>query len=272
VVLDEAGKLRQLSGDEVGVLLGYYLLTEGPPRERTPLVLTTIVSSQQLGVIAGELGARYDETLTGFRWVGNRAMQLEAEAGVEFVFGYEEALGYSVGALVRDKDGVSAALLFAELAGWCRSRGSSVLAYLGEIQQRYGLYLSAQRSFTLPGLSGAELIRSVIEAFRSRPPESVGGRRVEGVRDYASGVVNRAGTHTPTGLPRSNVLAYELEEGARITLRPSGTEPKIKYYFEVRVALQPHEAPADARERGRLVLEELVAAFLETARERGQPL
>jgi phosphomannomutase len=235
-------------------------------------VLTTIVSSQQLGRIAGALGVRYDETLTGFRWVGNRAMQLEAEAGVEFVFGYEEALGYSVGALVRDKDGISAALLFAELAGWCRARGESVLSYLEQIQRRHGLYLSAQRSFSLPGLSGAEQIRGVLEGFRSRPPESVGERRVSGICDYARGVSMRDGEECASGLPRSNVLAYELEDGARITLRPSGTEPKIKYYFEVRVSLVPDETPAAARERGLRQLEELVANFIELAGERGQPL
>jgi phosphomannomutase len=166
---------------------------------------------------------------------------------------------------------VSAALLFAELAGWCRSRGETVPAYLARIRERHGLYLSSQRSFTLPGLSGAERIREVLAAFRSSPPGSVGGRRVTGFRDYAEGVVRREGVESPTGLPRSNVIALELEGGARITLRPSGTEPKIKYYFEVRVAPGAGESPADARGRGGAELEALVATFLDEARERGQP-
>jgi len=160
-------------------------------------------------------------------------VQLEAEEGLEFVFGYEEALGYSVGSLVRDKDGVSAALLFAELAGWCRARNTSVPAHLEQLQQRHGVYLSAQRSFTLPGVSGAEQIRTVLATFRARPPERVGPKQVTGVRDYETGTVRRAGGESATGLPRSNVIAYELEDGARVTLRPSGTEPKIKYYFEI---------------------------------------
>lgn len=272
VARDASGALRPLTGDEVGVLLGHYLLTEGPPRSRPPLVLTTIVSSQQLGAIARTLGARFDAVLTGFRWVGNRAMQLEAQEGLEFVFGYEEALGYSVGSLVRDKDGVSAALLFAELAGWCRARGTDVHAHLEAVQQRHGVYLSAQRSFTLPGVSGAEQIRSVLAAFRSRPPAGIGASRVTGVRDYQQGTVGRGGEESPTGLPRSNVIAYELEDGSRVTLRPSGTEPKIKYYFEVRVDPGPDEAVAGARERGRQALETLIGAFLDEAGRRGQPL
>ncbi len=146
---EPSGALRALTGNELGVLLGHYLLTQGPKRER-PLVMSTIVSSTQLAAIASRLGALYDETLTGFKWIANRAMERAARDGAEFVFGYEEALGYTVGTLVRDKDGIGAALVMADLAGWARGRGTTVVGVLEEIQREFGVYVSHQRSFTLP--------------------------------------------------------------------------------------------------------------------------
>ena len=175
---EASGELRALTGNEVGVLLGHYLLTEGPRRER-PLVMTTIVSSTQLGAIALRLGALYDETLTGFKWIANRSLERAAKDGAELVFGYEEALGYTVGTLVRDKDGIGAALAMADLAWWTRARGTTVAGYLEEIQREFGVYVSKQRSFTFPGASGAETIASVMEAFRKDPPARVGSRAVE---------------------------------------------------------------------------------------------
>jgi phosphomannomutase len=164
-----SGEMHALTGNEVGVLLGHYLLTQGPRRER-PLVMTTIVSSTQLGAMANRLGALYDETLTGFKWIANRAMERAARDGAELVFAYEEALGYTVGTLVRDKDGIGAALVMADLAGWTRARCTTVLGYLEEIQREFGVYVSKQRSFTLPGTSGAETIARVLDAFRRDPP------------------------------------------------------------------------------------------------------
>jgi len=270
VARDADGALRSVSGNEIGVLLGHYCLTQGDVPAR-PLVLTTIVSSQQLGVIARDLGARYDETLTGFRWVWNRALELEQAEGVRYVFGYEEALGYSVGQLARDKDGIGAALVFAELAAWCRSRGRTVFDYLEEIQRRHGLFLAAQRNHTFPGVSGAATISGIMEGFRERSPGEIGGLGVVSLKDYGRRVHRRDGGELPLTLPKSNVLAYELEDGSRVTLRPSGTEPKIKYYFEVREPIQGNEPVTRARERGAARLDRIVSAFEALARERGQP-
>ncbi len=266
---DLAGRMRTFSGNELGALLGHYLLTQR--RVVRPLVLTTIVSSSQLGAIARDLGARYAETLTGFKWIENRALELEAAEGLTTVFGYEEALGYSVGDVVRDKDGISAAVVFADLAGWCRSRGVTPWDYLEEVQRAHGLFLSAQRSVTLAGRDGAERIEAILAGFRERPPAAVGGLAVRGRRDYLRGVLVRDGGEEPLGLPASNVLAFELDGGSRVTLRPSGTEPKVKYYFELREAPAPGEELAVARERGGARLDALVADFLRLARERGQP-
>jgi phosphomannomutase len=259
---DRKGRMRVFSGNEIGVLLGAYCLKERRPRPERPLVVTTIVSSSQLGAIARDLGASYAETLTGFKWIENRALELERTEGLETVFGYEEALGYSVGDVVRDKDGISAALVFADLAGWCRARGVTVWDWLEEVQRAHGLFLSAQRSVTIPGAEGAATIAAIVDAFRARPPATVGGLAVAQTRDYRAGV---------PGLPKSNVVAYLLEGGSRVTLRPSGTEPKIKYYFELREAPREGEELSSAKARGEERLAAFVADFVRLAVERGQP-
>ncbi|NOK11312.1 phospho-sugar mutase [Corallococcus exercitus] len=258
---DASGKLRMLTGNEVGVLLGHYVLTQGTKRAR-PHVVTTIVSSTQLGEIARGLDAAYDEVLTGFKWIANRALERTAKEGTQFVFGYEEALGYTVGTATRDKDGVGAALVMADLAAWCEARGTTVLGYLEEIQRRFGLHVGAQRNVTLPGAAGAQTIRAIMEAFRASPPANIGGTRVSAVRDYQKG---------EGGLPPSNVVAFALEGGGRVTLRPSGTEPKIKYYFEHKETPAPGEPLPQARQRAEAKLAALIDAFLALARERGQP-
>ncbi|MCP3058102.1 phospho-sugar mutase [Myxococcus sp. K38C18041901] len=258
---ESTGGLRMLTGNEVGVLLGHYLLTQGTKRAR-PHVVTTIVSSTQLGDIARSLDAAYDEVLTGFKWIANRALEREQAEGTQFVFGYEEALGYTAGTVTRDKDGVGAALVMADLAAWCEARGTTVLGYLEEIQRKHGLYVGAQRNVTLPGAAGAQAIRGIMDAFRARPPSHIGGEAVRAVLDYQRGV---------NGLPPSNVLALELEGGGRVTLRPSGTEPKIKYYFERKETPAAGEPLAQARARAETRLTAFIEAFIALARERGQP-
>ncbi|MDC0709711.1 phospho-sugar mutase [Stigmatella sp. ncwal1] len=258
---DKEGALRMFTGNEVGVLLGHYLLTQGP-KQASPHVATTIVSSVQLGQIAHELGAAFDEVLTGFKWIANRALEREHSEGTRFVFGYEEALGYTVGSVVRDKDGVSAALVFADLAAWCQSRGVTVVGYLEEIQRRHGLFVGAQRNFTFPGAQGAQTIARIMDGFRREAPKRVGAYAVQAVKDYKTGALR---------LPPSNVIAFELEGGGRVTLRPSGTEPKIKYYFELKEAPGAGEPLVQARARAEGRLRTVIDAFVALARERGQP-
>jgi phosphomannomutase len=224
-------------------------------------VIATIVSSAQLGRIARDLGARYEETLTGFKWIANRALEVERAEGAAFVFGYEEALGYAAGSTVRDKDGISAGLLFADLAAWCRSRGTTAWGYLEEIQRRHGLFVASQRNFTFPGAEGVAVIARIMEGFRAAPPARIGGLEVVAVRDYLRSL----------GLPPSNVIAYALADGSRVTLRPSGTEPKIKYYFERTEEPAESEAIAASAAQGRERLDRLADAFLALARDRGQP-
>lgn len=257
------GAMKPLTGNEVGVLMGHFLLTQ--KKADKPLVLTTIVSSPQLGRIASDLGARYEETLTGFKWIANRSMAVEAREGATFLFGYEEALGYTVGTVARDKDGVGSALVFADMVAWLASQKKTVWNYLEEVQRKHGLYLGAQKSLTLPGSEGAKQIAAIMDNFRKTPPSKIGGLKVESVKDY------RHDGSDPNRLPSSNVLAYLLEGGSRVTLRPSGTEPKIKYYFDLRESLQDGEAIDAARNRAQTRLAELQDRFVELAVERGQP-
>jgi len=257
---DASGGLKLLTGNEVGVLLGHFLLTHAPKSPR-PLVETTIVSSAQLRTLAEAFGAAYEETLTGFKWIANQALAREADGSVRFLFGYEEALGYTAGTLVRDKDGVGAAAVVADLAADCARKGLTLFGQLEAIQRAHGLFVATQFNATLPGESGAKTIRAVMDGFRARPPASVGAQPVRATTDYGLG----AG-----GLPKSNVLTYQLD-GARITVRPSGTEPKVKVYFEVREPVAQGEPMAAARARAAKALETLERDFLVLARERGLP-
>ena len=265
---DEGGALKMLTGNEVGVLLGHFLLTQ--QRVENPLVVTTIVSSAQLAAIAKAKGARYGETLTGFKWIANLALS-EAPKGVRFVMGYEEALGYTVGEVVRDKDGVGAALVVADMAAWCRARGKTLFGYLEEVQREHGLFVAKQYNATLPGASGASVIKGVMDAFRAKPPDRIGELAISATNDYQAQARTEGGRSTPLTLPRSNVVAYELEGGSRVTLRPSGTEPKIKFYFELRETMAAGEPLAQARARADQRLAAMEAAFLVLARARGLP-
>jgi len=254
------GKMVRLSGNETGCLLAHYLLSEGPKREK-PFVVSSLVSSPMLGVIAKAHGAHWEETLTGHKWIQNRALELEAEGGT-FVLGYEEALGYGVGNLVRDKDGVSGARVMAELAAWYGSQGGSIHQELEKMARRYGLFMSRQVSLVLPGADGAARISGIMQAARDSGPTQVAGLSVTMTSDLVAQQRRSAsGETSSTGLPPSNVLSYELEGGHRIMLRPSGTEPKLKYYFDVRVELDQGEALSAARARGAALIEQLVTSF-----------
>ena len=242
-----AGSYVQLTGNELGVLLGHYLLTREPGAHR--LVIASLVSSPQLGVIARELGVRYEETLTGFKWISNRAMQLERDAGLRFVFGYEEALGYTVGTLVRDKDGISAALVLATLAAELHAQGETLLDELERIGRRFGYYQSQQRSLHFPGAAGPDQMRELMAQLRQTPPTTLGQLRVSASIDVLDGTRRAAGGTTPVELPASDVLVFELEGGHRVIVRPSGTEPKMKIYFDVREDLAEGERLDAARAR-----------------------
>jgi phosphomannomutase len=264
-VKNDEGAYVQLTGNEVGCLLGHYLLDQGPAGDAR-LVINTIVSSPMLGAIAEAHGARFEQTLTGFKWIANTALRLEAEQGARFVYGYEEALGYTVGQLVRDKDGISTAVVVADMAAWCASQGRTLLEELELVWRRYGMYLSRQVSEMRPGAEGAAKIAAVMARVRRAPPARVGEHAVRSFSDLSTGERRAAdGAVSALALPPGDVLAMELEGGHRVMLRPSGTEPKIKFYFDVRVDVAEGEAIADARSRGEALLDGLQAGLAKVA-------
>lgn len=265
----------QLTGNQVGVLLGHYLLTGGlADTERAargagdgkPLVIASIVSSPMLGVIAQALGAEYDEVLTGFKWIANRALERKRARGDRFVFGFEEALGYTVGELVRDKDGVSAAVLFAELAAVLRAKRTTVLAHLEGLYRRYGLFVSSQVNITRKGASGVAELRALMKKLREAPPWKIGDHAVARIRDCMAQVeIAPDGTKKPLDLPPSDVLVFELASGSRVIARPSGTEPKAKFYFDVREPIRGDEPVTAAEARAAETMKKLADAFVALA-------
>jgi phosphomannomutase len=243
-----SGGYVQLTGNELGVLLGAYMLSREPGRDR--LVIATLVSSPMLGAIAKDLGVRYAETLTGFKWITNRAMDLEREEGCRFVFGYEEALGYCVDDIVHDKDGISAAVVLATHAAELHARGETLIDELERLGRRHGLYRSAQKSLQFPGAEGPAKMAALMMGLRQSPPREIATSAVTAVVDcLASTRVEADGTRGNIELPKSDVLVFELEGGDRVVARPSGTEPKVKLYVDVREAIADDESLEDARER-----------------------
>jgi phosphomannomutase len=241
------------------------LLTE-KKTTRPRAVLASIVSSPLLGRIAADLGVRYEETLTGFKWIANRAIELERE-GYEFVFGYEEALGYCVGGVVRDKDGISAALLAAEVAAVLRARGRTFGDELDAIARRWGMFTSSQVNVTRKGASGTAAIRAMMDALRASPPRRIGDDEVTTLSDYEARTRTdaRTGATAALALPKSNVLTFDLASGSRVIARPSGTEPKAKFYFDVREEVRDGEPIADAATRASASMKRLSEAFVKAA-------
>ena len=248
-VPDPGSGWRVLTGDQVGALIGASLLqrTAGAgaaPRER--LVASTVVSSTLLSKIAAAAGVRYVETLTGFKWIARAA---DGVPGARFVFGYEEALGYAVGDVVRDKDGIGAALAMLWLAERAKSEDRSVLAVYDDLERAYGVHLTSQ--LTLRTADQAH----VMSQLRSAPPAAFGDEPVTGLFDLAR---SAAANGTPT-MPPADVLIFRLA-GARVVLRPSGTEPKIKCYLEITEPLAGRSL-ATAREAAARRLAPLRAAL-----------
>ena len=220
-----------LTGNQVGVLLTDYILSQRPaggePRGRQPLVVSTIVSSPMAGLVAADRGARFETTLTGFKWIMNAALDVEAEGRGALAFGFEEALGHAVGGLVYDKDGLSAALFMADLASECRRRGETVLDRLEALYRRFGLWVSIQHSIRRSGAAAASEISGAMRRLAEDPPDVLGGEAVVGVTDYRVGADRR-----PRWLGAASLVELRLQDRTRVLVRPSGTEPKLKMYVD----------------------------------------
>ncbi|CDU13069.1 phospho-sugar mutase [Vibrio coralliirubri] len=250
-VRTDDGSYKMLTGDQVGVLFAHYLLSK--PHTKNQLVGNSIVSSTLLEKVAQSHGATYFQTLTGFKWLANIAMQLEDDQN-EFLFAYEEALGYTIGTQVRDKDGLSAIVVFALLVEELKSQGRTVWDLLAQISFEHGVHTNAQRSIALDPDSP-----SIGSKLRSAQPKTINGVAVSVIEDLQSSLRFVIGGNTEAiNLPASDVLIYHLEDGSRIIVRPSGTEPKVKVYYETVTKFEGTETYDDTRLRGEQYMEKLI--------------
>ena len=225
-VRQRGGGFRLLNGNEVAALLVHYVLKAKAERgtlEEGDFVARTVVTTRLISDIAAEFDVPVAETLTGFKWI---AAEIAAREGHgRFLVGGEESYGYLVGDEVRDKDAIAAACMIAEMADAEWRKGRTLLDRLRDLHRHYGMYREALVSLKREGIAGAGEIRAMMEGFRQSPPTHLGGEAVAEVRDHQGGW---------NGLPSSNVVQFLTEEGALVTARPSGTEPKIKFYFSVK--------------------------------------
>ncbi|WP_135383688.1 phospho-sugar mutase [Vibrio tasmaniensis] len=250
-VRTEDASYKMLTGDQVGVLFAHYLLSK--PHTKNQLVGNSIVSSTLLEKVAQSHGATYFQTLTGFKWLANIGMQLEDEKN-EFLFAYEEALGYTIGTQVRDKDGLSAIVVFAQLVEELKSQGRTVWDLLAQISFEHGVHTNAQRSIALDPDSP-----SIGSKLRSAQPKAINGVAISVIEDLQSSLRFVIGGNTEAiNLPASDVLIYHLEDGSRIIVRPSGTEPKVKVYYETVTKFEGTETYDDTRKRGEEYMDKLI--------------
>lgn len=261
IARDREGSLRPLTGNELGVLLADQLLRDRTARTQA-LVVSSIVSSPMIAAIARAHGAVWEPTLTGFKWICNRALELEQELGLEFVFGFEEALGYSVSARVRDKDGISSAVVVARMADGLRQTGRTLHDRLELLFRTHGLYMSAQVALRVDGPDGLQRIATWMADLRAQPPLELAGHALDASIDLRDGTVRGVPSFRPA-LPQSDVLLWELRGGHRVMLRPSGTEPKLKAYIDVREPLGAGESMTAAAGRAKALLAELSSALRE---------
>jgi phosphomannomutase len=258
-VRDRDGALRPLTGNELGVLLADHVLRQHTGQAQA-LVVSSIVSSPMIAAVARDHSAVWEPTLTGFKWICNRGLQVAQERGLEFVFGFEEALGYCIGTRVHDKDGISSAVMVAHMADALRRAGRTLHDQLELLFRAHGLYISGQVSLRVDGPHGLERIGAWMADLRARPPRELAGHALEASLDLRDGTVWGTPSVRPD-LPESDLLLWELRGGHRIMLRPSGTEPKLKAYVDVREALGAGESVATAERRARAALADLSAAL-----------
>jgi phosphomannomutase len=250
-----AGEWRTFTGNELGVLLGDFVLSNTTVER--PITISSIVSSPMMASLAAARGARHESTLTGFKWICNAALHLEESGEGTFVFGYEEALGYSVGRVVRDKDGMSAALVLCDLAETLRRRGATLWDRLAELWSELGVWVSTQQSVTRAGPEGVKSLREAVAALAADPPAEVAGLEVTRVNDYRTGAESR-----PFWLGNQDLIELVFGDRGRALARPSGTEPKLKIYVDLR-----GEAGADPF-RARVELGEEAASVAAALAER----
>ena len=235
----KTGEYIAFNGNMTGVILAEYVISEKKKNNKLPInaaMVKSIVSSNMVDVIANEYGVKLFEVLTGFKYIGEKIKEFEQNKNFEYVFGYEESYGYLIGTHARDKDGIVATMALCEAAAVYKKQGLTLWDKMLELYEKYGYFKEGIITVTLEGADGAEQIKSIMEKMRTNTPSNFGNYKILAVRDYSTGKIKNLVTseETDTGLPKSNVLYYELENNEWCCIRPSGTEPKIKLYMGVR--------------------------------------
>ena len=231
------GEWMLLNGNQTFSVLAYYTLKEWKETGRLTgreFMVKTIVTSELPADIARKSGVKVYDVLTGFKFIGDKIRELEGRE--QFIMGGEESYGYMIGDFVRDKDAVSACSMIAEIAAWAREQGKSFFDVLVDLYKEYGFYKEGLVSVVRKGKSGAEEIQQMMKEYRENPPRQIDGSEVVCVKDYKlhESTDLRTGKKETIDLPGSNVLQFFTAGGDKVTVRPSGTEPKIKYYFGVK--------------------------------------
>ena len=238
------GTPRLISGNEMGVLLLDYICRtrlELHKMPENPVAVRSIVSTTMTDAIAAHYGVEMRQVLTGFKYIGEQIAHLEAEGHPErFIFGFEESYGYLAGGYVRDKDAVVASMLICEMAAWYKGRGKNLGEALDDLYAQYGYYFNKVDSYTFPGSDGMAKMAALMETLRTELPIAIASRPVTGHTDYEAGKRYEDDEgETPTGLPASNVMEFRLGKEGSLVARPSGTEPKLKFYYSLRAADRP---------------------------------
>ncbi len=239
IVKDANGEYMTLNGNQVGVLLYEFIVRNKKLKGTLPengAVIKTIVTTSMVEPIAKAYGQKVYNVLTGFKFIGEKIK--EFEAGIldnEYVFGFEESYGYLAGTYCRDKDAVVAAMLVTEMAADYKTKGMTLYDGLCALYEKYGCFLEGLKTLTLTGIDGAEQIKGIMDKFRSNPPTQYAGMKVLRLWDVEKGTITdiESGKSEKLNLPKSNVLKFEMENNCWFAVRPSGTEPKIKFYFGV---------------------------------------
>ena len=235
----KSGEYIPLTGNMSGSLLCEYVLSQKQASGKIPAdgqVVKSIVTTNLVDAVAKNYGAELIEVLTGFKWIGKQVLKNEQEGKGTYLFGMEESYGCLIGTYARDKDAISATAALCEAAAYYKEKGMTLWDAMVEMYEKYGYYKDEVKSIGLKGIEGLAKIQEIMEYFRAHTPSDYAGHKVLAVRDYKADTVKdlATGEVKPTGLPSSNVLYYELEDNAWLCVRPSGTEPKIKFYYGVK--------------------------------------
>ncbi len=248
----KSGEYIPLTGNMSGSLLCEYVLSQKEAAGKIPQdgqVVKSIVSTNLIDAIAKAYGVELIEVLTGFKWIGQQILKNEKTGKGTYLFGMEESYGCLIGSYARDKDAISATAALCEAAAYYKTQGKTLWDAMIDMYEKYGYYKDAVKSIGLSGIEGLAKIQAIMESLRKNPPTEVAGYKVVSVRDYKQDTITNMATGevTPTGLPSSNVLYYDMEDGVWMCVRPSGTEPKIKFYYGIKgSSLEDADAKAEA--------------------------